>query len=102
MVPRFSPLSKAKITRGIGILPMYSNFTGWPPARRSLRLGEKPVPQVAPGLHEPAPLALNTYFSSPLSAVFFRNQRRAQLKILRGAWENAAPTGTARSVCSTD
>ena len=37
---------------------MYSNFTGWPPARRSLRLGEKPVPQVAPGLHELAPLAL--------------------------------------------
>jgi hypothetical protein len=41
--------------RGIGILPMYSNFTGWLPARRALQLGEKPVPQVAPGLNDQRP-----------------------------------------------
>src|SRR5438093_10711785 len=54
---KFNSAESLGLFRGIGILPMYSNFTGWPPARRSLRLGEKPVPQVAPGLHEPAPLA---------------------------------------------
>jgi hypothetical protein len=40
---RFSAGFFGKVFRGIGILPMYSNLTGW-----------KPVPQVAPGLHESA------------------------------------------------